>query len=308
MNIKNNILELIGNTPLLNISKFYEDLNLNNNVYAKVELFNPTGSVKDRAAYYMIKGAIESGKLKEGGTIIEATSGNTGIGLASIATVYNLKAIIVMPETMSVERRKIIAAYGAEIVLTEGAKGMAGAIEKAKEINDSTENSFIVSQFDNPDNVKAHIETTAVELLRDTDEKIDYLFAGFGTGGTITGIGKVLKEKITNVKVIGIEPDGSPVISRGQKGSHKIQGIGAGFKPDNLDTSVVDYVETVKDADAFKETNSFAKKMGLMIGISSGAAISGSKAYLKENNIQNKNIVVILPDSGDRYLSVENLF
>ncbi len=302
-NIKTNALELIGNTPLLELSHLEKEFDLKARLIAKVEYFNATGSVKDRIAKSMIEDAEERGLLKEGSVIIEPTSGNTGIGLASVGTAKGYRVIIVMPETFSIERRKLIRAYGAEIVLSEGSKGMKGAIAKAEELAAEIEGSFIPSQFDNPANWKAHYETTGPEIWRDTDGKVDIFIAGVGTGGTITGTGKYLKEKDANVKVIAVEPASSPVLSGGQAGAHKIQGIGAGFVPSVLDTSVYDEVVTVSNEDAIETGALFGKKEGLLVGISAGAALwAGIEEAKKEENA-GKNIVVILPDSGDRYLS-----
>ncbi len=302
-NIKTNALELIGNTPLLELSHLEKEFDLKARLIAKVESFNATGSIKDRIAKSMIEDAEERGLLKEGSVIIEPTSGNTGIGLASVGTAKGYRVIIVMPDTFSIERRKLIRAYGAEIVLSEGAKGMKGAIAKAEELAAEIEGSFIPSQFDNPANWKAHYETTGPEIWRDTDGKVDIFIAGVGTGGTITGTGKYLKEKDANVKVIAVEPASSPVLSGGQAGAHKIQGIGAGFVPSVLDTSVYDEVVTVSNEDAIETGALFGKKEGLLVGISAGAALwAGIEEAKKEENA-GKNIVVILPDSGDRYLS-----
>jgi cysteine synthase A len=302
-NIKTNALELIGNTPLLELSHLEKEFDLKARLIAKVESFNATGSVKDRIAKSMIEDAEERGLLKEGSVIIEPTSGNTGIGLASVGTAKGYRVIIVMPETFSIERRKLIRAYGAQIVLSEGSKGMKGAIAKAEELAAEIEGSFIPQQFDNPANWKAHYETTGPEIWRDTDGKVDIFIAGVGTGGTITGTGKYLKEKDANVKVIAVEPASSPVLSGGQAGAHKIQGIGAGFVPSVLDTSVYDEVVTVSNEDAIETGALFGKKEGLLVGISAGAALwAGIEEAKKEENA-GKNIVVILPDSGDRYLS-----
>ena len=302
-NIKTNALELIGNTPLLELTHIEKEYDLKARLIAKVESFNATGSIKDRIAKSMIEDAEERGLLKEGSVIIEPTSGNTGIGLASVGTAKGYRVIIVMPDTFSIERRKLIRAYGAQIVLSEGAKGMKGAIAKAEELAAEIEGSFIPQQFDNPANWKAHYETTGPEIWRDTDGKVDIFIAGVGTGGTITGTGKYLKEKDANVKVIAVEPASSPVLSGGQAGAHKIQGIGAGFVPGVLDTSVYDEVITVSNEDAIGTGALFGKKEGLLVGISAGAALwAGIEEAKKEENA-GKNIVVILPDSGDRYLS-----
>ena len=295
--------QLIGNTPLVELTKIEKELGLEAKILAKLEYFNPAGSVKDRIARAMIDEAEKSGKLKPGSVIIEPTSGNTGIGLASVAAARGYRIIIVMPETMSVERRQLMAAYGAELVLTEGAKGMKGAIAKAQELADETENSFIPGQFVNEANPKAHFETTGPEIYEDTDGEVDIFVAGVGTGGTVTGTGQYLKSKKPEVKVVAVEPETSPVLSQGKAGSHKIQGIGAGFVPDVLDTSVYDEIIPVADNDAFETGRLIGRKEGVLVGISSGAAVYAEIQLAKrpENNV--KNIVVLLPDTGDRYLS-----
>ena len=301
--IKTSVTELIGNTPLLELQHIEEKYGLKAKLFGKMEYFNATGSVKDRIARKMIEDAQERGILKKGSVIIEPTSGNTGIGLAAVGTSLGYEVIIVMPETFSIERRKLIRAYGAKIVLSDGKKGMPGAIEKANELAKEYENSFIPAQFDNPANWKAHYETTGPEIYEDLEGKVDILISGVGTGGTITGTGKYLKEKKEDVIVIAVEPASSPVLSGGQAGPHKIQGIGAGFVPKVLDTSVYDKVVTVANEDALSTGAMFGKTEGLLVGISSGAALwAGIEEAKKEENA-GKNIVVILPDSGDRYLS-----
>ncbi len=296
-------LELLGKTPLLKASRYAAAVGAEANIFAKLELFNPAGSVKDRIAYYMIKDAEESGKLKPGATIIEPTSGNTGIGLASIAAAKGYHAILTLPDTMSVERRNLLKAYGAEIVLTEGAKGMKGAIAKAEELNKEIEGSIILGQFDNPANSKAHYETTGPEIWEQTEGTVDYFIAGVGTGGTVTGVGKYLKEQNPDVKIIAVEPAGSPVLSQGTAGPHKIQGIGAGFVPAVLDTKVYDEVITIENDDAFEEGRRFGHSEGALVGISSGAALKAAQIIAARPEAKGKNIVVLLPDSGDRYLS-----
>ena len=294
---------LIGNTPLVELTKIEEELGLEAKILAKLEYFNPAGSVKDRIAKAMIDDAEKSGKLKPGSVIIEPTSGNTGIGLASVAAARGYRIIIVMPETMSVERRQLMAAYGAELVLTEGAKGMKGAIAKAQELADEIENSFIPGQFVNEANPKAHFETTGPEIYEDTDGEVDIFVAGVGTGGTVTGTGRYLKSKKPEVKVVAVEPETSPVLSQGKAGSHKIQGIGAGFVPDVLDTSVYDEIIPVADNDAFETGRLIGRKEGVLVGISSGAAVYAAIQLAKRPENKGKNIVVLLPDTGDRYLS-----
>lgn len=294
--------QLIGNTPLLELTNIEKDQNIQAKLFAKVEYFNPSGSVKDRIALSMIEDAEKDGKIKPDTTIIEPTSGNTGIGLASIAAAKGYKLIIVMPETMSVERRAIIKSYGAEIVLSDGSKGMKGAIAKAQELADENGNAFIPSQFTNPSNPKIHYETTGPEIYKDLDGKVDVFVAGVGTGGTVTGVGKYLKEK-GDTKVIAVEPATSPVLSEGHGGPHKIQGIGAGFVPETLDTKVYDAVTTVSNEDAFEYAKLIAHKEGISVGISSGAALVAGLAEAKKPENAGKNIVVLLPDSGDRYYS-----
>lgn len=294
---------LIGNTPLFELSHIEKEYDLQAKVLAKLEYFNPAGSVKDRVARAIIDDAESKGLLKNGVTIIEATSGNTGIGLACVGCARGYKVVIVMPETMSIERRKLMAAYGAALVLTEGAKGMKGAIAKANELHEQIDGSILAGQFVNPANPKAHYETTAPEIWRDTDGNVDVFVAGVGTGGTITGVGRYLKEKNPNVRIVAVEPFSSPVLSKGVSGAHKIQGIGAGFVPDVLDTSVYDEVIAVKDEDAFETAREVGKKEGVLVGISSGAALFGALQVAKRPEYAGKNIVVLLPDTGDRYLS-----
>ncbi len=303
MALYHSLTELVGHTPLLEVSNFKNLEHLEANIFAKLEYFNPAGSIKDRIALNMILKAEQEGKLVEGSTIIEPTSGNTGIGLASIGRSKGYRVIIVMPETMSVERRRLIAAYGAELVLTEGSKGMKGAIEKANELNKTIPNSFIAGQFENPVNPETHYKTTGPEIYEDLNGKVDILIAGIGTGGTISGIGKYLKEKNPNVKIIGIEPATSPVISKGVAGPHKIQGIGAGFIPDTLNTSIYDEIITIENDDSFIYGKKFAQAEGILVGISSGAALKGASIVASRKENKGKNIVVILPDNGDRYLS-----
>lgn len=295
--------QLIGGTPLLELTNIEKELGLKAKILAKLEYLNPTGSVKDRIAKGMLDEAEKSGKLKPGYTIIEPTSGNTGIGLASVAAARGYRIIIVMPETMSVERRQLMKAYGAELVLTEGAKGMKGAIAKADELAAEIENSFIPGQFVNPANPEYHKATTGPEIWQDTDGQVDYFIAGVGTGGTITGTGEYLKSQNPDVKVIAVEPKDSPVLSEGKSGPHKIQGIGAGFVPDTLDTNVYDEVITISNEDSFEGGRLVAKKAGVLVGISSGAALEAAIQVAKRPEAEGKTIVVLLPDSGDRYLS-----
>ena len=295
--------QLIGKTPLLELVALEESGDNAAKIYGKLEYRNPAGSVKDRIAKALIEDAEKSGALKPGGTIIEPTSGNTGIGLASVATAKGYKAIIVMPETMSMERRQLIKAYGAELVLTEGAKGMKGAIAKAQELHEQTEGSIIPGQFVNPANPKAHYETTGPEIWEDLDGKVDVIVAGVGTGGTVTGVGSYLKEKNPDLYVVAVEPAGSPVLSKGQSGSHKIQGIGAGFVPDVLDTKVFDEVIAVENEDAFETSRLVGRKEGVLVGISSGAATWAALQLAKRPEFAGKNIVAVLPDNGERYLS-----
>ena len=296
-------LELIGKTPLVEVTNIEKELGLEAKVLVKLEYLNPAGSVKDRIAKHMIEVAEEKGILKPGSVIIEPTSGNTGIGLAAIAAAKGYRTILTMPETMSVERRNILKAYGAEIVLTEGAKGMKGAIAKADELAKEIPNSFIPGQFVNPANPEMHFQTTGPEIWEDTDGQVDYFTAGVGTGGTVTGVGKFLKSKNPNVKVAAIEPSDSPVLSQGKAGSHKIQGIGAGFVPDTLDTSVYDEVMPITNEDAFATAKLLAKKEGILVGISSGASLYAAIQIAKRPEAKGKTIVALLPDSGDRYYS-----
>ena len=302
-NIYKGTLGLIGNTPLVEVTNIEKDLGLEATVLVKLEYFNPAGSVKDRIAKAMIEDAEEKGLLKEGSVIIEPTSGNTGIGLAAIAAAKGYRAILTMPETMSVERRNILKAYGAEIVLTEGAKGMKGAIAKAEELAQEIEGGFIPGQFVNPANPAVHKATTGPEIWNDTDGNVDIFIAGVGTGGTLTGTGEYLKEKNPAVKVVALEPGDSPVLSEGRSGSHKIQGIGAGFVPDVLNTSVYDEVYKADGQAAFDTAKYLAKKEGISVGISSGAALHAAIEYAKKPENKGKTIVAILPDSGDRYYS-----
>ncbi|HBF44601.1 MAG TPA: cysteine synthase A [Clostridiales bacterium] len=294
--------ELIGKTPLLELKHIEKLYSLKAKLFAKLEYFNTTGSVKDRIAKAMIEDAEKKGLLTAGGTIIEATSGNTGIGIASVGTAKGYKVIIVMPETMSVERRQLIKAYGAEVVLSEGAKGMKGAIAKAEELA-KEKNGVILGQFVNPANPEIHYKTTGPEIYDDTDGKVDYFVAGVGTGGTISGVGKYLKEKNANVKIIAVEPESSPVLSKGVAGSHKIQGIGAGFVPQTLDTSIYDAVVAVSNEDAFATGKIIGKTEGVLVGISSGASLKVAIDIASKPENQGKNVVVLLPDSGDRYFS-----
>ncbi len=297
------ITDLIGNTPILKLNNYIALNELPANIYAKLEYFNPAGSVKDRIAKAMIDDAEAKGALKPGAVIIEPTSGNTGIGLAAVAASKGYRIILTMPETMSVERRNLLKAYGAELVLTDGAKGMKGAIAKAEELAQQIEGGFIPSQFTNSANPTAHFNTTGPEIWEDTDGKVDIFVAGVGTGGTVSGVGKFLKSKNPNVKVVAVEPAGSPVLSKGVAGPHKIQGIGAGFVPETLDTKIYDEIIAVENEDAFATGKTLARKEGLLVGISSGAAVYAATQLAKRPENKSKNIVVLLPDTGDRYLS-----
>ena len=301
--VKNSFLDLVGNTSLVRVNNLIKKDELKADVLAKLEYFNPAGSVKDRIAKEMIQDALEKGLINENTTLIEPTSGNTGIGLSAVATALNLKIIITMPETMSVERRNLMKAYGAELVLTPGSEGMKGAIAKAKELASQIENSFIPGQFENPANPTAHYKTTGPEIYEQTEGKVDIFVAGVGTGGTISGIGKYLKEKNPEVKVVAVEPASSPVLSTGKGGAHKIQGIGAGFVPETLDTKVYDEIIAVENEDAFATGKEMAKTEGILVGISSGAALYAAKELAKREENAGKTIVVLLPDGGDRYLS-----
>ena len=303
MKIYEKVTDLIGNTPLVHLANYEKNRALEAKILAKLEYFNPAGSVKDRIAKAMLDDAEQKGILKKGAVIIEPTSGNTGIGLASVAAARGYRLILTMPETMSVERRNLLRAYGAELVLTEGAKGMKGAIEKAKELAADTENSFIPGQFENPANPQAHRETTGPEIWRDTDGTVDIFVAGVGTGGTITGVGEYLKSQNPAVKVVAVEPATSPVLSKGTPGPHKIQGIGAGFVPDTLNTAVYDEIIPVENEDAFATGKAIAREEGVLVGISSGAAAFAATELAKRPENRGKNIVVLLPDTGDRYLS-----
>ncbi|MBQ3334236.1 MAG: cysteine synthase A [Eubacteriaceae bacterium] len=302
--IKQSSLDLIGKTPILKLNRYSEDTNISDvNVLAKLEYLNPAGSVKDRIALAMIEDAEKAGVLKPGATIIEPTSGNTGIGLAAVAAAKGYRAILTLPETMSVERRNLLKAYGAEIVLTDGAKGMKGAIAKADELLKSIDGAVIPGQFVNASNPKAHYDTTGPEIWDQTDGKVDIFIAGVGTGGTITGVGEYLKEKNPAVEIIAVEPATSPVLSKGEAGPHKIQGIGAGFVPDVLDTGIYDEIITIDNEDAFAEGKRFARTEGILVGISSGAALKAARIIAHREENKGKTIVVLLPDSGDRYLS-----
>lgn len=302
--IKNSAVELIGNTPILKLNRYTEAVGVKDaTILAKLEYLNPAGSVKDRVALAMIQDAEKKGLLKEGATIIEPTSGNTGIGLAAVATARGYRTIITLPDTMSVERRNLLKAYGAELVLTEGAKGMKGAIAKAEELNKEIEGSIVLGQFVNPANPAAHKATTGPEIWKQTDGAVDIFVAGVGTGGTISGVGAYLKEQNPDIQVIAVEPATSAVLSTGKAGAHKIQGIGAGFIPDTLDTSIYDEIIPIENEDAFTEGKKFAVTEGVLVGISSGAALKAATIVAKREENKGKNIVVLLPDSGDRYLS-----
>lgn len=302
-NIRKSALELIGNTPLLEMANYEKKYHLNAVILAKLEYLNPAGSVKDRAALYMIKAAEEAGTLMPGATIIEPTSGNTGIGIASIAAMRGYRAILTMPETMSVERRSLLRAYGAEIVLTEGAKGIAGSVERAEELKKEIPGSVIMGQFDNPANARAHFETTGPEIWRDTEGTVDIFVAGIGSGGTITGVGEYLKSQKPEVKIVAVEPAGSPLLSKGTAGRHGIQGIGANFVPSLLDRDIYDEITTVEDGAAYETGREIARTEGILVGISSAAAVWAAKELAERPENAGKRIVVLLPDTGDRYLS-----
>lgn len=303
MNIYKNVTELIGGTPLMELVNYERKNNVEATILAKLEYFNPAGSVKDRVAKSMIEDAEKRGILKKGSVIIEPTSGNTGIGLASIAASRGYQLILTMPETMSVERRNLLKAYGAELVLTDGSKGMKGAIEKADELAKEIPGSFIAGQFVNPANPEAHFETTGPEIWRDTDGKVDIFVAGVGTGGTVTGTGKYLKSQNSDVKIVAFEPEGSPFLTKGVAGPHKLQGIGAGFRPDILDMNVIDEVLTIGDEDAFATGKKIAREEGMLVGITSGAAVFAATLLARRPENKGKTIVALLPDTGDRYLS-----
>lgn len=301
--IYNDLTELIGNTPMMRLDALAKSEGAKANIIAKLEYFNPAGSVKDRVAFNMITEAEKSGKLKPGATIIEPTSGNTGIGLAAVGAARGYKVILTMPETMSVERRNLVKAFGAEVVLTDGSKGMSGAIEKANELKKRIYGAIIAGQFENPANPQAHYETTGPEIWRNTEGKIDVFVAGIGTGGTVSGVGKYLKEQNPDIKIIGVEPASSPVLTQGHGGAHKIQGIGAGFVPETLSRDVIDDVITCTDKAAYETGNKIAKAHGILVGISSGAAVWAAIEISKRPEFSGKNIVALLPDTGDRYLS-----
>lgn len=303
--IYSSVEQLIGKTPLMELTRIEKEFGLEAKILAKLESFNPAGSVKDRVALMMIEEAEKSGRLEKGSVIIEPTSGNTGIGIASVAAAKGYKVIIVMPDTMSIERRKLMKAYGADVVLSDGKKGMAGAIEKADELAKKTKGSFIPGQFVNKDNPRAHMMTTGPEIFEDTDGNIDYLISGIGTGGTITGTGEYLKEQNKDIKIIAVEPSGSPFLSEGKSGPHRIEGIGAGFAPDILNTDIYDEVIKVSNEDSFKYGRMVGEKEGILVGISSGAALFAAIEIAKRPESKGKTIVVIFPDGGDRYLSTE---
>lgn len=304
-NIFSTVDELIGKTPILKLNRIEKNLNLKAHILAKLEYLNPAGSIKDRAALEMINSAEIKGVLKPDSVIIEPTSGNTGIGLALVAATRGYKAIIVMPDTMSIERIKLMKAYGAEVILTDGKEGMAGSIKKAEELAKTIPNSFIPSQFSNPDNAAAHFKTTGPEIFEDTDGNVDIFVAGVGTGGTITGVGEFLKLKNSNIQIVAVEPSDSPLLSQNKSGPHKIQGIGANFVPDLLNTDIIDEIITVSSDEAYESARLIAKKEGILVGISSGAALFAATKLAKLPENENKNIVVILPDTGDRYLSTD---
>lgn len=303
MRVKKSAMELIGHTPLLELCNYEKKQGLHAHVIAKVESFNPAGSVKDRAALFMIEDAEACGRLKPGATIIEPTSGNTGIGLASIAAMKGYRTILTMPETMSMERRQLLKAYGAKIVLTKGAEGMTGAIARARELEQEIPGSMVLGQFENPANAKAHMSTTGPEIWEDLDGQVDVFVAGVGTGGTITGVGTYLKSKNPDIHIVAVEPAGSPFLSQGEAGPHGLQGIGAGFKPELLDETVYDEIITVTDADAYQTGREIAKTEGILVGITSGAAVWAATDLARRPEYAGKNIVALLPDTGDRYLS-----
>ncbi len=305
MVIYKSVSELVGNTPLFEISNYCNKNSLDTTIYAKLECFNPAGSVKDRAALYMIEGAEREGILKVGSTIIEPTSGNTGIGLSAIGVSRGYRVIIVMPDNMSVERQLLMGAYGAELVLTDGALGMTGAIDKANKLAQEIDGGVVMGQFDNPDNPRAHYETTGIEIWQDTNGELDIFVCGIGTGGTISGTGKYLKEQNPNIKIVGVEPTNSPYLTKGILGSHGLQGIGAGFLPKNLDINVCDEIITVSEDEAYAEGRSLALTEGILVGISSGAALSAAKKIALREENKGKKIVVLLPDTGERYLSTQ---
>lgn len=300
------ILDLIGNTPLLELNNYCNKKQTQSKILAKLEYFNPAGSVKDRVAKAMIENAEKEGKLKQGSVIIEPTSGNTGIGLACVASAKGYKVILTMPETMSIERRNLLSAYGAELVLTEGSKGMKGAIEKAEELVRKTPNSFMPSQFTNMANPKIHELTTGPEIWRDTNGKVDIFVAGVGTGGTLSGVGKFLKSQNPNIKIVAVEPEDSPVLSKGKSGPHKLQGIGAGFVPETLDTSIYDEIITIKTEEAYSSSRELANSEGVLVGVSSGASLYAATMLAQRPENKGKTIVALLPDTGERYLSVPN--
>ncbi len=308
MKIYENMIELIGNTPILRLKKIEEKYGIKAKLFAKLESYNPGGSVKDRPALAMIEAAEKEGLLMEGGTIIEPTSGNMGIALSAIAARKGYKAIMVMPETMSVERRMLMKAYGAEIVLTEGAKGMQGAVDKANELLGKTDNAFMPSQFENPANPQKHYATTANEIWDDLDGQIDIFIAGFGTGGTVSGVGKRLKELNDNIKIVGIEPEASPLISAGTASAHKLQGLGANFVPKNLDKEVMDEIQLVSNDDAFSRVREMGTEEGLLVGVSAGAALEALIRLGELSENEGKTIVAVFPDTGERYLSMDGLF
>ena len=303
MKIYGDVSELIGKTPLMRAERYAKANGINADLLVKLECFNPAGSVKDRVALEMIEDAEKKGLLREGSVIIEPTSGNTGIGLACVAASRGYKTILTMPDTMSEERRKLLAAYGAELVLTDGAKGMSGAVEKAEEIAKNTENSFIPGQFENPANPAAHVKTTGVEIYEDTDGKIDIFVAGVGTGGTLSGVGKYLKKKNPDIKIVAVEPADSPLLSQGKAGPHGLQGIGANFVPDTLDKNIYDEIITVTTDEAYSASKALVKNEGILVGISSGAALHAATLLAKRAENEGKVIVALLPDTGDRYLS-----